>query len=258
MMNSKHFYLTFLATLIVHSVYAAEVKTPAETVNNAPAVTEATSVPSPSPVATPAPAKEITAAPAKTESTSDRYGKVNRPLGDFLVGPYIEGGLPRLASFGAEGKWLDLLGLSVGYGMIPQITLSQVQMKLTGWDARFKIYPFRSSFFLGVAYGSQTFTGSMTQSISGISTTGTVVQDNTFITPHIGWNWIWDSGFFMGADIGVQLSMGQTNTFTSDATALVKTTAQYTALQKSVLDKADLLGKTPLPLLTLLKVGYFF
>jgi hypothetical protein len=92
-----------------------------------------------------------------------------------------------------------------------------------------------------------------------VATTGTVNQDNSFIAPQMGWNWIWDSGFFMGIDLGVQLSLKRTTNFSTDVTnATVLASAEYAALRNDVLDQADKIGKTPLPVLTLVKIGYFF
>jgi hypothetical protein len=208
----------------------------------------------------------VTPVAVKTEKANEQkyansYGKKNRPLGDFLVGPYATVvALPRPFTFGLEAKWNDWLGLSAGYGFLPQISIiSSVKTKLTGYDVRLKFYPFQGSFFLGLAYGSQTLTGNMTQTISGVVTTGTVVQDNQFIGPHLGWNWIWDCGFFMGMDLGVQLSMNRKTTFTDNSNnPTVQNSAEYLALKKDILDAAELVGKTPFPILSLVKIGYFF
>lgn len=288
MNNSKQNLLRslFLTSLIclngsVHAAEKVQTKAPSKTAKSVkaketpkvedPAKTEAapaaTPVPSPvvaptpeavveAPIPTPTPKVEL----PKAEPANELYGKKNRNLGDFVVGPYLTAvALPRPISFGVEAKWKDLMGLSGAYGFFPQVTVSSVKLKITGYDFRLKIYPFRGAFFLGVGMGSQTFTGSMTKTISTIATTGTIVQDNSFIAPHMGWNWTWDSGFFMGLDLGVQLSMKRKNTFSSDVTnTLVTSSAEYTALQADILKQADLIGKTPLPLLTLIKIGYFF
>lgn len=275
MINSKrNFFLTsFIMAAIclnaesIHAVEKAKTKATAKSTQvkdaakieepTAPVATPAPSpVVAPTPIPTPVPAAEI----PKTEPVKELYGKKNRNLGDFVVGPYLTAvAIPRPVSFGVEAKWKDLVGVSGAYGFFPQLTFKDVKLKITGYDFRLKIYPFRGAFFLGVGMGSQTFTGSMTKTISTIATTGTIVQDNSFIAPHMGWNWTWDSGFFMGLDLGVQLSMSRKNTFSSDVTnTTVTSSAEYTTLQADILKQADLIGKTPLPLLTLIKIGYFF
>lgn len=222
--------------------------------------------PSPSPSATPSatPVEEVKeeAKPAeekKDETKKELYGKKNRNLGDFVVGPFIHiVSIPRPLGFGVEAKWNDILGVSAGYGFIPQITLDGVKVKLTGYDARLKFYPFKGAFFIGVGIGSQVLTGSKVETIATVPVTASVSLTNNFVSPQLGWNWIWDSGFFFGLDLGVQLTLKNTGTVTSDAPAIVQATAEYTALQNDVQKAADMISKYPIPLLTLIKIGYFF
>jgi hypothetical protein len=249
---------------------AAPTPTPTpEAPTPSPSPVEPTPTPavSPTPVATPTPVEEVKKEEAKKEEVvkeevkSDLYGKKKRNFGDWVFGPYITlVSLPRPLSAGLEVKWWDLLGVSGSYGFLPEIKISGVTFKTSGTEGRFKIYPFRGAFYLGVGFGSQTFTGSKTETIQTISVTGTISQKNNFVAPQLGWNWTWDSGFFMGLDLGVQLSMSRTTTFTTnqDSNALITASAEYQTLQTDVNKMADLIGKTPLPLLTLIKVGYFF
>jgi hypothetical protein len=216
----------------------------------------------PSPSATPEaavmpePSATPVLAPTATPTSEE---VVESSPSNFVFGPYIAVGLPRPISGGLELKYADLVGLSASYGYLPELTVSSVKLKLNGWDARAKIYLFQGSFFLGVAYGSQKFTGSQTQTINGQVVTGVVNQDNTFIAPHIGWNWGSNtSGFFAGIELGVQLSLKRSSAFTSDADASVQATTEYTNLKKDIEDKSELVGKTPLPLISLIKIGYLF
>jgi len=224
------------------------------------AVVEASPTPSPAPTPTATPVAEVTPkVEVPKEAVAADSEEKQKKHKTFSAGPFITlVTLPRPFSFGAESKWIDLLGLSASYGFLPQITLSSVSLKISGYDVRFKIYPFRGSFFLGVGYGKQSFTGSSTQDISAVSTTVNVTQDNTFIAPQMGWNWVWNSGLFMGVDLGVQLSMSHTTTVTDNVNALIQLTPQYAQMRSDIIKNADLIGKTPLPLLTLIKIGYLF
>ena len=232
-------------------------KTETPAAATAPAAVAAVVAPTPPPEAI-AP-REV--APKKVEEPKDLYGKQSRPLGDFEVGPYITAvTLPRPFTGGIEAKWLDLVGVSASYGFLPQLTISSVKLKMNGYDFRLKLYPFRGAFFLGVGIGSQTLTASATDSVSGIPITASGSQVNSFVAPQLGWNWVWGSGFFMGIDLGVQLSMSHTTTVTTDqdSNALVTGSTQYAGIKSNILKMADLFGKTPLPVLTLVKVGFFF
>lgn len=249
--------LTFFALLIQPAFSADKIKSAKKNQN-----TTQTETPSPeaSPAASPTPSPEPTATPVKEEEkSSDLYGKKNRLLGNFVVGPYVTAvSLPRPISFGAEAKWIDLLGVSGGYGFFPELTLGEVKLKITGYDFRFKIYPFKKAFYVGIGYGKQTFSGSTTKDILSTATTITLSQENTFIAPQIGWNWIWDSGIFLGMDLGVQLSMQRNTQVVSNASGAVTSTPDYQDMEKSLNDMGELIGKTPLPLLTFVKIGYFF
>lgn len=188
------------------------------------------------------------------------YGKTRGLLGKFLFGPSITAvALPRPLQGNIEAKYAGLFGASAGYGFFPEVKVNIVKAKINGWDARLRVYPWRGAFFLGVAYGMQTFTGNATKAISGIETNATIEQDNSFVAPHVGWNWTWKSGFFMGLDVGVQLSVHRDTKVSSNITnTTVLASGEYQNLVKDVQDKADKIGKTPLPFLTLLKVGFLF
>lgn len=273
MMKNSILVLLFLVPLNLNPAMAEEAAPAAA--STAPAEPAAATTPAAVPAATPASAStealvkavEKKSEPEKADvqdESNKRYGKKNRPLGDFLVGPYVTGvAIPRPVSFGAEMKWKDVLGLSAGYGFFPQLTLDNVKLKVTALDFRFKVYPFKGSFSIGVGLGTQTFTGQTSQVItptagSPTPTNITLTQDNFYAAPQLGWNWIWDSGFFMGMDLGVQLSISRKTALNTDADALIKAQTEYKNLEKDVNDMADLLGKIPLPLLTLIKIGYFF
>lgn len=264
-MKLRNGSLGLLAVVALMSVaQAQETKTKKQVTTKKTVATEAT--PAPTPVSTPVAATAVEAAPTATpaavttttSATSERT--VESTPSNFLIGPFVTAlALPRPFSAGLEIKYADFLGVSGSYGFFPELKVSDVKVKIDGWDARVKLYPFLGSFFLGVGYGSQKFTGSQSRVITGITVNGTVSQDNTFVAPHIGWNWgSNDGGFFMGLELGVQLSLKRNTTFTTDQPVLQQGTAEGRALEKDIKDTAETVGKTPLPLLTLIKVGYLF
>ncbi|NDG85736.1 MAG: hypothetical protein EBX52_11970, partial [Proteobacteria bacterium] len=191
------------------------------------------------------------------ESKSDSSDSSPRK---FYLGPVFSPVfLPRPLSVGLEGKYTDYLGFSFDYGFMPSLKLSSTRLQLKGWDLRLKFFPFKGSFFIGVAYGNQQFIGSTSADIQGSPTTISISQDNTFFAPHIGWIWGSGFGFFTGMDLGVQLSMSRKTTVTTDQTNPVITgSAEYQSQQKKITDLADLIGKTPLPMFGILKFGFFF
>jgi hypothetical protein len=77
-----------------------------------------------------------------------------------------------------------------------------------------------------------------------------------FVSPQLGWLWMWKSGFALGLNAGVQIP------FASEPD--VKMTVAgvpVPAVGGSVDDVrsvAKLIGKTPFPNVDLLKIGFFF
>ena len=218
------------------------------------------------PGATPAPSTnaiiERTLAPKQpqeSEDLSDRYGKTHGVAGPLTFGPSLTLlGLTRPFAVGLESKYLDIWGLAGFYGFLPEITVSNVKVKYSSWDARFRYYLFRGSFFVGAAVGGQNIKATKSTTISGVPVTANLTMDSMFVTPHVGWHWIWKSGFFMGIDLGVQLSVSRTTSVSSDAAAPIQALQQYQDLSNDVTSNAEKLGKKPLPMLTLLKVGFLF
>jgi hypothetical protein len=265
MKHSFRFSVLLLAALSMTSVAQAQHK--AKPAAKKQTTTTAAVEPSPTPMATPVEAPAA-AEPVVTEPTPAPAPATAREISssssesNFLIGPYVTAlALPRPFSAGLESKYAGFIGLSGSYGFLPELSLSDVKLKLNGWDARVKIYPLQGAFFIGIGYGKQTFTGSQTRTINGIPTTGTIAQDNNFFFPHIGWNWgSTTRGFFMGIDLGVQISTTRTTNFstTQDSNPVVTSSTEYNDLKKDILDKAETIGKTPLPLLSLIKVGYLF
>jgi hypothetical protein len=246
---------------------AAEAALPAASVDAAPVAESAPApaaevAPAPAAETAPAPTAEVAPAPAPVEVASYREPAESRR--SLYVGPVFSIiSLPRPLSVGLEAKYLDLLGFSFNYGLLPELKVSSAKLRVDGWDMRLKVYPFKGSFFLGVAYGNQHFGASTTVDITNgpvtVPTTISLTQNNTFIAPHIGWTWGSGFGFFMGLDLGVQLSMSRRTTVSTDQTdPVVVGSSEYLENKQDLEDMADKFGKIPLPMFTLLKFGFFF
>lgn len=195
-------------------------------------------------------------------SNKETYGKTNGILGSgAVIGPSATLlAIPRLFAVGLESKFLEgRFGGAFNYSFVPSITIKDSKLEFNAWDVRLKWYPGKSAMFWGVAIGQQSLTGTKSDTISGVATTVTVDLDTLFVTPHIGWNWTWDSGFFMGMDIGLQLAASRDTTVTTNITNTTITNSQeYRDLESKVKDAGDTIGKIPLPMFTFLKVGFFF
>ncbi len=197
---------------------------------------------------------------SSSESTDSGYGKTRGLLGPVTFGPAIGVSLPQFYNLGLEGRWLDIIGFAFNYGFLPELTIPgyDAKVKSRSWDVRLRVHPFRGSFFLGVALGNQTLTGTRSDLILGTPQTTSVSVSESTLTPHLGWRWFYKSGFVWGMDLGVQLPQKTTTTLTSTASSLQQAAAQYAGLQNDLNKVSEDIGKQVLPMFTMLHFGWMF
>lgn len=199
----------------------------------------------------------------KKEKSPEMYGKSSGVLKNFVFGPSVSLlGFPSLFKFGAEAKYNNVFGFGATYGFIPQISVKDAKVELNSTTFTGRIFPMRGAFFAGVSFGSQTLSGSKTQKITYSGQSKNVTADidvkTKFLTPHLGWRWVWNSGFFLGLELGVQLASSASTAFDTDAPTLAKATDEYKKLEKDVKDVGDKFGNTSLPYFSFLTLGWYF
>ena len=184
------------------------------------------------------------------DSPPRAYGKSEGLIPGIVFGPKLSLlNLPTLGGVGFEAKALNLFGASFDYGLVPDIKLSNVAAGMTNWTVGAKVYPFRGSFFLGAAYGNRSFHATVNDTTNNLN--GRVDVSSNYIAPEVGWRWVWDSGFYMGMDLGWQFVTSNT----------VAKSANFSQLdpskQKNINDATDKIGTAGLPVLALMQVGFF-
>lgn len=171
-------------------------------------------------------------------------------------------------------KWS--MGIGAGGLAVDSLQIDEIPLKLSmaAVDARVRWHPWGGAFFLGAALGVQKVNGQASDNIS-VSAAGQTYVVNTsvtadivsaYLTPHLGWLWIWKSGFTVGFDFGVQLpinpntqiSIATNNNIANIGLDLIEHTQQYQDLQSKVQNDGDKLGKLPLPYMTVLRLGWMF
>ncbi|MFW7380208.1 MAG: hypothetical protein ACOH5I_15450 [Oligoflexus sp.] len=213
----------------------------------------------------------------KDQMNSDKgseiaQGKKRGLLGPVRIGPYVSLNVPHPLTYGIDGIYEDIF--SFGFSTSSFNTESNtVKLELDHWDIRARWHVFQGSFFLGAAYGQQTLKGSSRDNVAtnvngstvSVPTTVEIEVKTNYLTPHIGWLWIWDSGFHMGFELGVQLPSGNKTSFDTNfenvsaaEQSATKNSQEYKDLEKDVKDAGDLIGKATLPHLTMLRFGWFF
>lgn len=202
--------------------------------------------------------KEVAAAQAPAAETDKWYGKDEGLLGDFKFGPSVSAiSFPHLFQGALEMKYQDFLSGAFTYGFWPTLTVSSVKIGMNAYNGRVRWHPFKGSFMLGAIYGVQTLTAKKSDTISGVPAEVAIELKTYYLTPHLGWRWEWNSGFFMGVDLGWQLNHRAKLKVTTNAPAVLQTTQQYIDLNKDVVDKGNDIGNTDLPWFTFLHLGFF-
>ena len=178
---------------------------------------------------------------------------------------------PALFGVGLEARIKDTVGLSVDYGLLPELhvpsfsdstsapgvsnEISNGRFSYQDLSFAARWIPWGGSFHLGAAYGIRTFkasaTGTATSSGLSVSGVASLRSTSTYLAPELGWRWIWSSGFFMGLDLGWQLVLSQKTSVDVPSDAF--TTSKIQDYQ----DLANKLASTGLPVVSLLQLGWY-
>lgn len=199
----------------------------------------------------------VAAQPAVEEESSGRFVKPGVLLGI---------GLPRIANGEVVVKLGDYFAIGGQYAMIPTITFPGLDAKLgtSTIQGTLRTFPFGGAFYLGVNGGVQMLDASMSEGDLTVKTK----MSAPVIAPQIGWLWMWDSGFALGINAGVQIPFakepeidveyGGVNVASAAGHLPAEKVEKANDMKKTVTDAAKLIGKTPFPQIDLIKIGFFF
>jgi hypothetical protein len=142
-------------------------------------------------------------------------------LGPFRIGPVLSFGLPSLLGFGGMLKLTRYFGAGVNVGLIPQMTFKyygEAKVSYQEYTAYGHVHPFGEGFFLGAQIGYARVRGSYATTVdlraysaaypglpASLSYTSRATVQTLVLTPEIGYFHIFDSGFALGLDAGLQV-----------------------------------------------------
>lgn len=187
-------------------------------------------------------------------------------------GPSVAVGVPHPVTGALDVVYANFISLSVSGGRFG-INVDDTDLEIRNWDATIRWYPFGGSFFLGAARGEQGIVGKRKIDLdvnSGgvalkVPTTLRLEIESSYLTPQIGWFARWDSGFTLGFDIGYQMPSGakselQTSFENVSAASeeAVRNSDEYKKNKKDVEDAAEAIGKTGIPYISFLRIGWLF
>jgi len=119
------------------------------------------------------------------------------------------------------------------------------------WEVALRVYPLRGTFFLGVGAGQQVIDATVSEKQAGtpIGIGGSARVESWVITPRIGWQWVWGSGFAMGLDFGAQFVLSHKDTLSPSGTG--------TQAEQDARDLIHWGAEVPLPVIRF-SIGYHF
>lgn len=199
-------------------------KAPARQPRAAPAPTPRTT-----PRSTTAPSADPETEPKSNEEEADAKPKGDEEedtdglFGPFRIGGLVGVGLPAVLSFGPAIKLTRYFGAGLNFGLIPTIKLSlygEAKIAYVESDLYGRIFPFGGMFFVGAGVGYATITGSFKSSYDvrpyqaiAPSLPDTLVVESKasvrtlVLTPQIGLQHTFGSGFTLGIDGGLQVPL---------------------------------------------------
>jgi len=224
--------------LLGSNSFAADEPAPAAPADGAPAAA--------APADPNAPAATEEAKPAEPQEEKDYDEGVAGPL---RFGPLVSLGFIRPIGIGLTAKYKRYLGFGVDYSFVPSGMIPLGDSDFSSWSLKGygRFHPFKGAFYLTLGIGYQTT--SATLNSAGSSITGDI--SSPMITAGLGWFWTWKFGLGFGLELGATIPFG------SSATVSATGTAAAADLTK-VADTLDLIGKTPLPQIELIKLGFLF
>jgi len=229
----------------------------------------------PAPPEAPAPAPMTTSgsAPVGDANASDE-NDTDGLFGPFRIGVLVGTGVPDVLSLGGAIKLTRFFGAGINVGVIPTIRLSfygEAKLAYQEYDAYGRIYPFGGSFFLGAGVGYASIRGMITQtydlsaySALGLPKSVSIESQGSVrtlvLTPQLGFQHMFGSGFTIGIDVGAQVPIAPSDAkFTTAPPKGLP--AQYvqqyiTPNDEKVRSTLDKIGHTVIPTINV-KIGWF-
>jgi hypothetical protein len=179
-------------------------------------------------------------------------------------------GLPGLLAFGGALKLTRYFGAGVNVGLIPSVTLplyGEAELSYQQYDVYARLFPFGGAFFFGTGLGFANVDGTFTNryQVPGQSTSVTVTSEGSVrtmvLTPAIGLQHTFISGFTIGVEGGLQVPVASsTTTFQTNVPPSVppELVARYVdPNDEAVRESLDRMGRTVLPTVGI-RIGWLF
>jgi hypothetical protein len=208
--------------------------------------------PTPAVVAAQAPSADSTSQPGQVDD-----GDEGNWLDYLRLGAVAGVGFPRPLSILGMAKIDRIVSIGVEYSVLPQITIDNSQTTFWAILGDLRVFPFRDSFFIGIAAGHQRAGAAATFAFPSPypSLTEEIVADTWLINPRIGFlkTWVW--GLTLGIDAGVQIPVSSSFSSTAPSSITVGNQVYPVPINADANNVAHTLGTSVLPTVDLLRIG---
>jgi hypothetical protein len=168
----------------------------------------------------------------------------------MVIGPKLSILSLPAPGIGVEAKIRNVVGLSLDYQLIPDVRADDLKVEYTDVKLAAKWYPWHGAFSLGAAFGRRSFEATAHDDATNLD--ASVEVASTYLAPQLGWRWVWNSGLFLGMDLGYQIILSSRTTLSVPVAIAGGETDQ------DVKEAGDDLGKLGFPIVSLLQIGWFF
>jgi hypothetical protein len=252
----------------------------------APPATDTTAAPPPEAPAMPAPVETAMPAPAETTPAPPPAAAAPPPATVFATSsappPAPQGlqrfgitlgiiSLPRPIEIEGHFRLSEMLAVSGQYSMLPDLQApgGSAKLQLRAFQGIARWFPFSGSFFIGAGLGYQTFRASLSKTVENHTLETTADLSGVFVSPQLGWLFVWQSGFALGLTFGAQIPLPKDPVATSTYNGQPVPSQPGNGVSQEVIDQAKdnqdtvttlgkLANKYPLPNIELLRLGFFF
>lgn len=193
-----------------------------------------------------------------------------------LFGFHIDLNVPHVLNYGVDywhsSRWFSAALSMGGFGAKNLGKTSSdpegINLKISNQEFAARVHPFQGSFYVGALYGSHKLIGEKTATYTVLGNTRTTTLTNTidakYLTPHIGWLWSTGFGLTWGMDFGylspsnVKTTLDEGSITSDPLYPTLQTQPDYIENRRKLIEESDKIGKTSLPFIALIRVGWLF
>lgn len=167
---------------------------------------------------------------------------------------------PHPAEAAVEVIFSKAFSIKYSKSLEPSFKVDGSEADLDNQSFGIRAYPGQGAMFFGLAYGKHEVNANRYENINGFDTNIYAHAEAEYVTPSVGWKWVYESGFTVGLEFGwlfpfngnAQVSSNQ------DLNPLVNGNDEYQQNRRDVEDAARKYVNNGLPSIGLLEIGWTF